>query len=170
MLCHQCKKRAANVHVVQEVNNEKTEFFLCEQCANNNQKLHFNLSNGLCNLNINLGGLLPGFIVSEIKQDVARRKNKCENCSMSFEEFQRTGKLGCGNCYETFFNELAPIIARIHGNVENKGKMPHKITIKGKEEVQLEVLRKELKEAISVEEYEKAAKLRDLIREIELNN
>jgi len=142
---------------------------LCKECARQDEKIQYVISEGICNLNNNFSDLLTGFIGNNLIL-TNKKKTQCEICNMSFQDFQRTGKLGCGKCYETFFNELAPVIARIHGNVENKGKMPKKILIKGEKEHQLELLRKELKDAISGEEYEEAAKIRDIIREIEAKN
>lgn len=86
---------------------------------------------------------------------------------MSFEDFRKTGKLGCTNCYKLFKENLAPILRRLHGNAEHTGKVPAKISGCIKNSNEIEKLKNELTDAIDREEYEKAAQLRDRIRGLE---
>jgi len=39
----------------------------------------------------------------------------CRNCGKDFGDVRRTGKLGCSECYQTFADQLAPVIEDIHG-------------------------------------------------------
>ena len=41
MLCEECQKREATVHYTKVVNNQKTEYHLCEQCAREKGELDF---------------------------------------------------------------------------------------------------------------------------------
>jgi protein arginine kinase activator len=92
---------------------------------------------------------------------------RCDVCGMSFEDFRKTGKLGCGNCYSVFRENLNPILRRIHGSTEHTGKVPGRVSICMKTTNELGKLRAELTAAISSEEYEKAAELRDKIKDLE---
>ena len=91
----------------------------------------------------------------------------CPNCGMSYRDFQQTGKIGCSVCYATFRRQLEPLLRRIHGSSTHSGKIPHRtggtLTMKHT----IESLRSSLKECVAQEEYEKAAELRDKIRQLE---
>lgn len=164
MLCQLCQKKVANVHFTQIINGKKVEMYLCEQCANEKGQLGFSPQ-------LNLGDFLwgfPGFGGSagfaQVKQP---EEVHCDVCGMSFEDFRKTGKLGCGNCYRIFREKLNPILRRIHGNIEHTGKVPKKMSNCVKSTNELEKLKVELTAAIGSEEYEKAAELRDRIKELE---
>ena len=84
----------------------------------------------------------------------------CTLCGATVNDIIRTGKIGCAKCYEIFQNELDQIIKSIHGNVTHTGRAPGEL---GK----MNTLKKELKEAINLQEFEKAAVLRDKIKNLE---
>lgn len=165
MLCQQCQKNVANVHFTQIINSKKIEMYLCEQCANEKGQMGFSPQ-------LNLGDFLwgfPGFSgKSTFTQEEQPREVRCDVCGMTFEDFRKTGKLGCGNCYNVFRENLNPILRRLHGSVEHTGKVPEKISDCISTTKELDKLRKELADAISSEEYEKAAELRDRIRSLEI--
>ena len=164
MLCQQCQKKVANVHFTQIINGKKVEMYLCEQCANEKGQLGFSPQ-------INLGDFLWGFPGlgggSGFAQVEQPKEVRCDACGMSFEDFRKTGKMGCGNCYSVFREKLSPILRRIHGNIEHMGKVPEKVSNCLKTTDELKRLKVELTAAIGQEEYEKAAELRDRIRDLE---
>ena len=41
MLCEECKKRPANVHLTKIIGDQKTEMHLCQQCAAERGELGF---------------------------------------------------------------------------------------------------------------------------------
>lgn len=138
------------------------EIYICDECAKYKQNIDVNLD-------LNLADFLKGIMAFEFSSEniSITKELKCENCGMKFDEFKRTGKLGCGNCYETYSNKLEPIIKRFHGNLLHHGKTPgEKIKINEKED--LSKLKKLLLEAIEKEEYERAAEIRDKINDINL--
>ena len=77
-----------------------------------------------------------------------------------------TGHLGCSSCVETFGEELLPTIRKIHGNAVHTGKVPQTASIKIKTKRQIELLNEQLKKAISVQNFEEAAQLRDEINRL----
>lgn len=164
MLCQQCQKKVANVHFTHIINGKKVEMYLCEQCANEKGQLGFSPQLKLGDFLWGFPGLTgnPGFAQEEQPEEV-----RCKVCGMSFEDFRKTGKLGCGNCYEIFRENLNPILRRLHGNIEHTGKMPGRVSDSIRTSNELEKLRGELAAAIGTEEYEKAAELRDRIRSLE---
>jgi protein arginine kinase activator len=171
MDCQKCGQKSANVHIVQEINGKHHELFLCSDCAKKYDHYGVGFSLGLdSGLQFAFNNFLPGFI-GHTKNVVSTTPKEllCKECGLAFGEFQKLGRLGCGNCYETFQEELAPILSRIHGNVAYRGKKPDEKMEQGKgkrteEDKVLETLKQELQECISKEEYERAAKIRDEIR------
>ena len=75
--------------------------------------------------------------------------------------------MGCNRCYEVFREHLEPTLRRIHGNTVHTGKLPKKGAGKIKLQRQIEQLKSELQAAVVNEQYEKAAELRDRIKELE---
>ena len=97
-------------------------------------------------------------------------------CGASFEEITESGKIGCMECYRVFHDRLLPTIHRIHGTAKHKGKIPGTAALRivepaGKiavvETSPLDKKRAELKAAIEKQDFERAAVLRDEIREME---
>ncbi|AUS95571.1 hypothetical protein CDQ84_17095 [Clostridium thermosuccinogenes] len=164
MLCQNCQKRVANVHYTQIVNNKKIELYLCEQCAREKGQLGmeeaFNLNDFFSGF-LGFGGS-PGYM-----QPAAPKSSVCSECGMSFEEFQKTGKLGCANCYATFSDRLKPLVKRLHGGIKHTGKAPLKVSQSANTSTKLEKLKDMLAKAIQNEEYEKAAEIRDQIKALE---
>jgi len=146
------------------VNNKKVELYLCEQCARETGQMGMESS---FNLNDLFSGLIgfgsfPGYV-----QSVPTKSLFCKDCSMSFDEFQKTGRLGCPNCYDAFSDKLKPLIKRLHGGIKHIGKKPSVRFESEKPSGELDKLKDMLAKAIQNEEYEKAAELRDKIKELE---
>jgi protein arginine kinase activator len=156
----------ANVHFTQIINGKKVEMYLCEQCAGEKGKLGFSPQ---LNLGEFLWGFLPGLGGSgnPYLQEEQPAEVRCKGCGMSFEDFRKTGKLGCGECYDVFRENLTPILRRLHGSSEHLGKVPQRVSDRIRNSNEIEKLRTELTAAIGNEEYEKAAELRDRIRSLE---
>lgn len=93
---------------------------------------------------------------------------QCGHCSMTFPQFLKVGRFGCAHCYETFKDQLVPVLRRLHsGNWTHTGKIPKRIGGEIHLKKQIEILKNQLQECISHEEFEKAAKIRDEIRILE---
>jgi protein arginine kinase activator len=95
----------------------------------------------------------------------------CEQCGITWAEFRQSGLLGCPNDYQVFEKDLMPLLQRAHENMSHHvGKVPTRRGNSGvpmKRQVDLTRLRKELAKAVEAEDYERAAKLRDQIRQAE---
>lgn len=124
------------------------------------------------------GSLLGGLLGDAPSQEVKR----CPSCGASFGEISKSGKIGCAQCYDTFRNQLLPVIQRIHGAAQHMGKIPGgsalRVTDPNRQMVasprqaenpELEEKRRQLKEAIDTQDFERAAVLRDEIKEAEQN-
>ena len=52
----------------------------------------------------------------------------CTKCHLSWEEFRKTGKVGCAECYRSFQPEILSVIQQIQGTSIHVGKAPEKST------------------------------------------
>lgn len=93
--------------------------------------------------------------------------SECPHCGLSLAEFNKTGRLGCSECYHVFAEELHSLLRKIHGSDQHIGKVPATDPIQVEVRKEVLALRRRLKRAIEREEFEKAAELRDRIDEIE---
>ncbi|MCM8824059.1 MAG: UvrB/UvrC motif-containing protein [Candidatus Omnitrophica bacterium] len=157
MLCDICHKKIATVHLTEIVEGKVMELHICQDCAKNKAeelKQQLNISDFL-------GGLtLEG-------EDNKSMSIKCSFCGTTFYDFKKKGRLGCAKCYTHFKSQLLPLIKKIHGSNEHKGKLPKKVEEKVIVDRNLKILKERLERAVKLEAYEDAAKLRDEIRELE---
>lgn len=165
MLCQHCKKNEATTHVKTMINGKYTEYRLCPECAH-----ELGYDNMFSDFNADFGGLLSSFFSNALP--AISGAAHCKSCGSTLNDIKRTGKVGCADCYDTFFSELMPTIRSIHGNTEHKGKHPDAIEYTVNEEKtestdKIAELKAELKQAIEDENFERAAQLRDEIKELE---
>ena len=169
MLCQHCKKNEATTVVKTMINGEYAEYRLCHECAH-----ELGYDSMFPDFSADFGGLLSSFFSNALP--AISGAAHCNTCGSTLNDIKRTGKVGCADCYDTFFSELMPTIRNIHGNTEHKGKRPNVIEYTVNEdkkdqtesaEDKLSVLRAELKKAIEDENFERAAQLRDEIKELE---
>ncbi len=154
MICEKCKKRQATVHLKTLVNGIYEERHLCAECARDYDS--------------ELDLLIPNKILSTMFTTVeGPTAKRCKSCGTTATEFKRTGKLGCAECYNAFSDVILPIVKRIHGAGVHVGSVPTPVV---KQKTEIETLRDELEEAVRIEDYKRAAALRDKIRAMEGNN
>ena len=169
MLCDICKKNEATIHITKIINGTKQEINLCEKCAmekgilNTVPQIDFVSPFSFQNI---LSGIMD-YMVNANNEQYKSFDISCKNCGTSYNEFKKTGLLGCSECYKNFKNILDPIIKRVQVNLDHKGKIPQRA---GKDMIQkkkLLKLKSYLKKAVSLEQYEKAATIRDMIKDME---
>jgi protein arginine kinase activator len=160
MLCQNCQQKTATVHFTQIMNNNKVDIYLCEQCANE-------ISHAELVSPFGFNDLINGLFGTQLKQE-APETLKCTNCGMEYEEFLKSSRVGCAQCYQAFQEKLDPIIKRLHGNVEHHGKVPVRVSSKINIPNEIDKLKQLLDECVKKEEYEEAAKIRDRIRALEV--
>lgn len=98
---------------------------------------------------------------------VPKEEKKCPICGCTYSDFRRSGKLGCGECYNTFRNAVSDTLKQIQPSISHTGKLPSKSGEELKLKRKYDSLKQELARAVKEEDYEKAAKLHKQIREIE---
>ena len=168
MLCDDCGKNDAHIHITQIGPNGRIDKNLCETCAANYGA--FPISMAAEQKNVSMHDFLKGILSQKSEAETSPRAVGalvCPHCSMSFQDFQESGRIGCSVCYDTFRQQLEPIIRRVHGSTIHSGKIPRRSGGATRVKHEIEMLRRELKNSISKEEYEKAAEYRDRIRALE---
>lgn len=165
MLCQECKNAQASVHVKKREGDEEVSVHLCRACA---KKMGW--ENPLADVKFPLAEFISGMMLEQTAGAGATpaakdASEKCSECGLSFEEFARTGRLGCGHCYESFRTPLQELLRRIHGGTQHQGRHPSGIPqpAKTSKARTLRQLKAELDRAIAEEDFEKAATLRDQI-------
>ncbi|MEX2673528.1 MAG: UvrB/UvrC motif-containing protein [Phycisphaeraceae bacterium] len=163
MKCDHCDNQAT-VHLIEIQGGKKVEKHLCEVHA-----VEEGVAVKVQNAPIN--ELLEKFVLKHSQGGEETGKpaaNRCEGCGMTYEEFRKSGLLGCAQCYETFEKALTPLLERAHeGASRHLGKVPTHAGINELRQQRLRQLRRELEEAVAAEQYERAAKLRDRVNEVE---
>ena len=159
MLCQRCNKNEATIHITEVSDGEHQESHLCEQCAE--------ADGAVIKTPTTINQLLSSFIMAH--SGVAELAElSCPECGLSFLEFRQHGLLGCANDYEVFGQALEGLLTRVHGeDTHHVGKVPARGGTQQKRNMKLLRLRRELAGAVESEEYEKAAQLRDRIKEFE---
>ncbi|MBQ9795661.1 MAG: UvrB/UvrC motif-containing protein [Clostridia bacterium] len=96
----------------------------------------------------------------------------CPVCKTTLKEFKTTSKLGCPNCYEIFKDEISNILNRIApSNKHSQDTIKFKpVKTKLTKEEKIAELREEMKQAVSEERYEDAAKIKKQITKLESAN
>jgi protein arginine kinase activator len=163
MTCDNCHQRPAKFHVTRIVNGQRSEEDLCEECALQRGELPFALQ-PMAALQQFLAGMLQGQGAPLLEQAPQAR---CPSCGLTYAEFGRTGMLGCADCYRAFGEALRPLLRRIQGAGQHSGKLPRRAGGELSRQRELRDLREQLQAAVQQEDFERAAVLRDRIRELE---
>lgn len=172
MLCDRCKERDAKILYTEIINGVKKEQHLCEECAT--EYTSFHMEKPLLNSDLSLGDLLStilsGFTEEEKKK--AYIPVTCSNCGTTYDDFLRIGRFGCYKCYSNFDmdGQLGRTLNSIQGAKIHTGKRPIGYSSADSENSkkisEVEKLTIKLQEAIEKEEFEEAARLRDIIKDL----
>ena len=182
MLCQNCGDNEASIKYTQIINGVKKQVNLCQECAKN-----LGIGAFQFNIPIHFSDFFGDFFYDEdtdlLPNFIKQNNNMCRTCGEDYEEFIKTGLLGCPECYNIFEDKLDPILKKLQGssrhigrginkkeekqnikiaNNNTKNESKTKVTLQER----LERLNSQLKEAIKEERYEDAAKIRDEIKSI----
>ena len=159
MLCQNCAKSEATTHIKRISGGEASEIHLCYNCAR-----HLGYADVFSGFGFNISNMLENFFPEFSRSLPSAEKSECcKTCGTSFEEVIQTGMMGCADCYSTFYEKLRPSLSRIHGRAIHTGKLGASF---GETDVvlnRINELKKRMDEAVKVQNFELAAKLRDEI-------
>ncbi len=156
MLCDVCKTNTATVYLTQIVEGNMKKINLCESCSKEkgvSDPTGFALADLLLGLGEN----------QQVEQPAVTEH--CPVCGFTQADFKKTGRLGCSACYETFHETLDPILKAMHKGTQHIGKTPTRLHFTQSD--RLKELQRSLDDAVSREDYESAANIRDEIKQLE---
>lgn len=154
MVCQNCNKNDATMHMKRIINGRAAEVHLCSDCARS-------LGYGEAFSGFGMGF---GELLGEILSRGDNLSNQaCHLCGKTFEDIARDGKMGCAECYNVFYDKLVPYLNRIHGKATHVGKKPDNSVNTPQ---RLEQLKAMLQSAVEEQNFELAVKLRDEIIEL----
>lgn len=167
-ICQRCGK-PASVFYRESVNGKTREMCLCASCA---------AKEGVGKSNFHVPGFWDDDFFSAMPlfsdffgTPVLDREAKCPRCGKTLRRIREDGRFGCSQCYELFGKDL-DLKPFIGGGYKGKPltAAPERDAKKEKKESpeqEIARLKEQLRQAIASEAYEKAAALRDEIRQKE---
>jgi protein arginine kinase activator len=157
MQCDSCHENEATVFLTQIVNGKMRKVNLCPGCAKAkgvNDPTGFQLTDLL----LGMGSSHP--------LEKTGGALQCQVCGFTQTDLKKTGRLGCSNCYEVFAEPLRNMLKGMHKGLSHTGKIPGRVRATLEKQRLLAGLEGELASAVSGEEYERAAEIRDRIRQL----
>ena len=175
MICQVCGRNPAVVHLEEIREGRRRHVWLCVECAGR-RSAGRNEADGSDGLDegerlFGAGGRRSGedaltsflgqmFEPGVLPDDEAKA---CPACGFTLGQLGKTSRLGCPACYETFRATLLPLLTRLHRNSSHMGKAPRRNSAGLTPEGEIARRRIALEKAIAAENFEEAARLRDLI-------
>lgn len=157
MMCEMCGNKQATTFLTLVVNEQVKKMHLCEACA---------AASGLDGAHpISITDVLLGLGGKKNTVSAEASRKSCPQCHMRLTDFKKTSRLGCPACYETFADELAPLLESMQKGREHVGKKPSRMAAEEPALARLSALKESLNAAVRAENYEEAARLRDRIRD-----
>ena len=165
--CQICQQQAARIHITQIHKDQLVEIHVCQDCARSNglagTALHPHSS-----LEELIGGMTAGEEAAHVESLVETKA--CPACGQTFRGFRESGRLGCSHCYDTFEEELVPLLRKVQMGMTHHGKVPPVEAPFQPAGPDLHKMREELRKAIAEEDFERAAQLRDAIKNLETHS
>ena len=130
---------------------------LCEECAKHkgvNDPAGFSLADLLLGLGAS----------QDMEQSAGGAELKCPHCGFTQADFKKAGRLGCSQCYVTFSEGLEGLLKTMHKGTKHVGKVPQAFQQSRDLGEKLKALQKKLDKAVSDEDFEQAAVMRDEIK------
>ena len=155
MMCDECGVRPANIHLTTIVGGEKKELNLCSECLARKKEFHLDFSAIASRIN----GLLHAQTEETGGPDI-----RCPRCGTTYDQFRKTGQLGCAQCYDAFREPLGSWMEKTQGSCHHIGRESGGVDYSVSLRIKLDKLRRLQQTAIAREDYETAARLRDQIR------
>ena len=168
MKCQKCDKPAI-FHISELTGSEPRELHLCEEHAREYLNRSGAQGNAAGSLAVALAKGLPKKMSLNKAAEELRELDQqtCPICGISFHDFRSRGYLGCPHDYDFFNKQIDAFIVNIHGAHEHAGKILTRKPGNVQERMLLIKFRRDLDDAIQYEDYERATKLRDKIKELE---
>jgi len=159
LICDVCGNDNAIMHIRQVMNGKNDiSLNLCESCAVKNG---FQLGQ---ENSIHIPALLEK--LKSFKKGLSQEDMNvvCHNCNTTLAEVKRHGTVGCSQCYEYFDEYLSTYFRNPCENRQKGGRARGPVREVISQAEYKKALEKKLEQAVSIEDYESAAVLRDKIK------
>lgn len=158
MQCQFCTQ-PATVHLTTVLDGQKVVQHLCEACARQHHLMQHTQTE------LNIKAAVHFMLMHQLGPEAEElTRLTCPECGIKYMEFRVEGRLGCPRDYEAFRRGLEPVLKRVHRAVRHVGKRPPHYLDNRQRQADLYELHRRLCQAVEDEQYELAARLRDLIR------
>jgi len=160
MRCEKCKKSTATVRMQQVANGTKKDIYLCGDCSGEIEitMLIENIFNGI------FSNVKNNLIEQAKTESAADSKLTCPQCDMTLGDLKNDGNIGCAGCYESFFEQLKPVIAHANESHIHEGKYPKRGAAALEHNRVILKLKFLMQLAVEEEDFDKAAHYRDRIK------
>ena len=170
--CRSCGKRAS-IYLTRIINGQATDLALCEVCAREKglfdpQSLTFAEKFFPEAFKQKVDELVRELIGQGQEQTKAAQPSRsgdilttCPACQFKLEDFRRSGRLGCPDCYTVFAAEIAE-----EQSAADEQSAQATSPQEESPAIRRSKLEQQLKAAIEREDYEKAALLRDQLNDL----
>ncbi len=155
MICTFCKRDNAEFHSTTIKNNEIITLHICRSC-----KQDMNIQDKTEELDNSFDHLLDALIQPRDSFSPSDSGLTCKTCGTTLKDLKQTSFVGCGGCYKVFAHAIT-------GDRSPGQERDRRQSGKGSAIKTLALLRKDLREAVRLENFEKAAEIRDRIRYFE---
>ena len=162
MYCQNCKINEATIHLTEITEGQRTESHLCEKCAQ---------AEGIAvKSQLPINELLSKLLDASVPAEKVKSEPQlsCPYCGFTIEHFNKEPLIGCPFDYEIFEKPLIGLIEKAHnGKTVHCGKIPSRVPSDAKQQSRILGLRHELDSAVKMEDYERAAQIRDELKKCE---
>lgn len=142
----------ATVHLTQIVQGQVTKVHLCEGCAEKG----------------GVGDPAVFQLAGALSQADVPPSLACPACGLNDADFRKRGRLGCPACWSALAPVVDPLLGKVQRGGHHLGRGPvGRVLSPDQARLRLEAARREMSAAVAAEDYEAAARLRDVIRELE---
>ncbi len=169
MKCEICHEADAETVLHLKKDGQDRELYVCKKCAKAaHQRKGDNGDKGKPVSVIGPDGKPPQFVedffkaalglvdgLGHLEEERKNGKKVCPLCHANWETLEQRGTLGCPRCWKTFAAEIRTKFLRGDYGVQHVGAMPEKTTGADSRAY----LERELKKAIRLQKYEKAAEI-----------
>jgi protein arginine kinase activator len=146
------------IHLTRIAHSGCSELHLCLQCATGAAKMNQQKAKVHSAISQTIASQLDG---------AGELPARCEGCGYTVEDIRKTGRMGCARCYRTFEQLIGPTINALRRAADAMPGVPREPAAKESNEDVIRSLREQMRQAVSREEYETAARLRDRIKALE---
>lgn len=159
MSCEKCGKENGIIYVTRLSDGVLREVQLCENCFREESQVEVS---EIQSANHMLSALLDAVTQSPLQVGWIKTTS-CSRCGMTYGLFRELGKMGCSECYQTFGSRIETALQNWHGHKVHRGKSPYRNLETQSVKIKRQAMQEQLSKAVKEENFEEAARLRDLL-------